>query len=103
MVKPKIHNCSSWNESTHSEDKQDKHIARQQQDKEINCGIPCKNTSDIIHYCFVRGKATKVAVHVFNITGGKVDLESTEIICKQRSIAISITAEKRATHWNVWS
>lgn len=82
MVKPRIHICSSWNESTQSEDKQDKHIARQQQDKEINCRAPCKNASGIIRYCLVRGKAIKVTISVFDVTEGKLDLESTEIICK---------------------
>lgn len=79
MVKPRSHICSSWNESTQSEDK---HIARQQKDKEINCRAPCKNASDIIHYCPIRGKAIEATVSVFNVTEGKIDLESTEIICK---------------------
>lgn len=82
MVKPRIHICSSCNESAQSEDKQGKYVARQQQDKEINCRAPWENASGIIHYCLIRGKAIKVPLSVFNICEGEFGLESTEIICK---------------------
>jgi len=82
MVKPRIHICFSWNESTQSEDRQDKHVARQQWDKEINCRAPCKNASGIIHYCLIRGKAIKVTDGVLNLTEGKLGLENSDTICK---------------------
>lgn len=82
MVKSRIHICSSCNESTQSEEKQDKHLAKQQQDKERNCRAPCENASGVIHYCSVRGKARKITVTLCNITDRKLDLKSTEIICK---------------------
>lgn len=82
MVKSRIHIFPSCNESTQSEEKQDMHLAKQQQDKEINCRAACKNASGIIPYCSVREKARKITATLCNITDRKLNLKSTEIICK---------------------
>lgn len=94
MVKPQIHCsltkamgmlqyiCSSQDEPTQANTRQDEHVVRQQQDKEINCGAPCKHTSTVIHCCLVRRKATEVTVTVFNVTEAKLGSESMELNCR---------------------